>query len=177
MKQGIISTHNPRGGAEPRELNHSLTYYEAGAGYRLRFGPYAWSPYAEPYMGYMNYKLYVDNSQPESFTTQQYTGFKFGVNGAAPLSEGKYGVGGEFAMVWKPRLKESPVTSGGSSESQVVQFGILGFKRIGERLKAQVNLDFEMYASNFSGNGTRAEAANSSSQRHTTLSGGLYYMF
>jgi hypothetical protein len=80
-------------------------------------------------------------------------------------------------MVFNPSLKESPVTSGGGPKNQVVQFGVLGFKRMGERLKLQLNLDFEMYSSNFNGSGGRAEAASSSSQRYTTLSGGLYYMF
>lgn len=178
LKQGIVAVDNERPGSTPRELSQSLTYYEATAGYRLRFGPYGWSPYAEPYLGYLNYKLFSDSATPEAFMTQQYTGFKFGVTGAAPIAEnGLFGIGGDFAMVWKPSLRESPHTSGGSSENQIVQFGIFGFKKLGERLKVQANLDFEMYSSNFSGTGTRAESATSSSHRYTTLSGGLYYMF
>lgn len=178
LKQGIISVGNPRENSTPGKLSQSMSYYEAGVGYRLRFGPYAWSPYAEPYLAYLNYKLYVDSTTPEAFLTQEYTGVKFGVNGSAPIGiGGEYGVGGEFAMVWKPSVSESPVNSGDSSESQVVQFGVLGYKKMGERLKLQVHLDFEMYSSNFSGTGTRAEPATSSSHRFTTLSGGLYYMF
>lgn len=178
LKQGIVAVDNPRDGSTPSELSQSLSYYEAGLGYRLRFGPYGWSPYAEPYLGYLNYKLFTDDAQPQAFMSQQYTGFKMGVNGAAPLGAGgEYGIGGEFAMVWNPSVKESPATSGASSKSQIVQFGIMGFKKMGERLKLQVHLDFEMYSSNFSGAGSRAESATSSSHRYTTLSGGLYYMF
>jgi hypothetical protein len=178
IKQGIVSVGNPRSGSTPGDLNQSLTYYELVGGYRLRFGPYAWSPYAEPFFGFMNFKLFTDNASPEAYTTQQFSGFKFGVNGAAPLGQGgEYGIGGEFAMVWKPTLKESPVTSGDSNEAQVVQFGVLGFKKLGERLKLQGNLDFEMYSANFSGAGTRAESASSSSHRFTTISGGLYYQW
>ncbi len=178
LKQGIVGVSNPRGGSSPKDLNQSMSYYEAGIGYRLRFGPYNWSPFAEPYLGYMNYKLYTDNAAPEAFLTQQYSGFKMGVNGSAPLGPGgEYGIGGEFSMVWNPHVKESPVTSGASSKSQVVQFGVLGFKKLGERLRLQGNLDFEMYSSNFSGTGSRAEPASSSSHKYTTLSGGLYYMF
>jgi hypothetical protein len=178
LKQGIVTVDNPRSGSTPTELNQSYSYYEAGVGYRLRFGPYGWSPYAEPYLGFLSHKLFTDDANPDSFLTQQFTGFKIGVNGASPISVGgEYGVGGEFAMVLKPSLKESPATSGRSSEAQIVQFGLFGFKKLGERLKAQLNLDFEMYSATFSGDGTRDNAATSSSQRFTTLSGGLYYMF
>jgi hypothetical protein len=177
LKQGIAGIDNPRSGSQPKVLNQSFSYYEAAVGYRLRFGPHSWSPYAEPSLGYLNAKLYTDNASPEAFLTQQYSGMKLGVSGAAPIGEGDYGVGGEFSMVFNPSLKESPVTSGGGPKNQVVQFGVLGFKRMGERLKLQLNLDFEMYSSNFNGSGGRVEAASSSSQRYTTLSGGLYYMF
>jgi hypothetical protein len=34
-----------------------------------------------------------------------------------------------------------------------------------------------MYSANFSGTGTRTNSATSASQRFTTLSGGVYYMF
>jgi hypothetical protein len=80
-------------------------------------------------------------------------------------------------MVWKPKVHESPVTSGDAGDAQVVQFGVLGFKKLSERLKLQGNIDFEMYSANFSGTGTRAEAASSSSHRYTTFSGGLYYQW
>lgn len=176
MKQGIVAIDNPLPGSTPSELNQSLSYYEAGVGYRLRFGPYGWSPYAEPYLGYLSYKLFTDDTDPDTFLTQHFTGFKIGVNGAAPLGPGgEYGIGGEFAMVLNPSVKESPVTSGDSAKSQIVQFGILGFKKLGERLKMQFNLDFEMYSANFSGTG--GHTATSSSHRYTTFSGGLYYLF
>lgn len=177
LKQGIASVENPRAGSAPKTLSQSFAYYEGSVGYRLRFGPYNWSPYAEPFLGYLNSKLYSDSATPEVFLTQQYSGMKLGVHGAAPIGQGDFGVGGEFSMVFSPKLKEAPVTSGGSAKNQVVQFGILGYKKMGERLKMQLNLDFEMYSSNFSGPGGRAEAASSSSQKFTTLSGGLYYMF
>jgi hypothetical protein len=184
LKQAIVTVDNPRPGSTPKELNQSVSYYEAGIGYRLRFGPYGWSPYAEPFLGFLSHKLFTDDANTDAFLTQQFTGFKIGVNGAAPLSPGgDYGVGGEFAMVLNPSLKETPATSGGDSKAQIVQFGVFGFKKLGERLKAQVNLDFEMYSATFSGAGSRdgsdptTGTATSSSQRYTTLSGGLYYMF
>lgn len=179
LKQGIVVVNNPVPNSSPSQLNQSLSYYEAGVGYRLRFGPYGWSPYAEPYLGYLSYKLYSDDATPDAFLTSRYSGFKLGVNGAAPISAGgEYGVGGEFALVLNPHIKEDPVTSGGTAKAQIVQFGILGFKKLGERLKLQVNLDFEMYSATFTGTGGRDNGnADSASHRYTTLSGGLYYMF
>lgn len=178
LEQSIISVNNPRPGSQPAKLSQSLSAYEALVGYMIRLGPSVWSAYAEPFIGYFNYNLYTDNSTPEAFTSMDYSGLKFGIRGAAPIDpEGRYGVGGEFAIAMKPGLSEKPVTSGSSSTNNATEFGIFGYKRLSNRLKAQVNLDFEMYSSNFSGTGTRAQSATSASQRITTLSGGVYYMF
>lgn len=177
LKQGIVSLKNPRSGSSPEKLNQSMSEYEAGFGYMFRFGPYIWSPYLEPFLGYFTYKMYSDTASPEVFNTMEYNGFKFGVRGSSPIdAAGDYGVGGEFCMAWKPGLNESPYSSG-SSSNNVIEFGVFGFKKIGERLKAQAQLDFDMYSSTFSGGGNRTNPASSASQRYTTLSGGLYYMF
>jgi hypothetical protein len=179
LKQGVISISNPRAGSSPSELGQSLGYYEMSFGYRARLGPYVWSAHVEPYLGYFNYKLFVDGANPEAFTTMQYSGIKVGVRGSTPIGgeRGLYGVGGEFAMAFRPGLKETPVTTGASSENNVTQFGIFGFKKLGERLKVIGSLDFEMYSSNFSGAGTRAESGSSSSHRFVIISGGVAYMF
>ena len=53
-----------------------------------------------------------------------------------------------------------------------------GYKKLGERLRVTFGLDFELYATNFSGEGGRkAESATSSSQRYTTISAGVNYLF
>jgi hypothetical protein len=185
LRQGLLTVNNPRSGSTPKELNQTYSDYEAAVGYRLRFGPYGWSPYAEPQVGFVNHSFTTQDTSLSSYLSQKYTGFKLGVTGAAPLSpDGGYGVGGEFTMVFNGHLKEKPKTSGSDSDANIVKFGVFGFKKLGERLKAQINLDFEMYSATFSGTGTREDStgvftgsATSSSQRFTTLSGGLYYMF
>jgi hypothetical protein len=183
FKQGILSINNPRTGSQPSSLSQALSYYEAGFGYMIRLGPHVWSPNIEPFLGYFSYRLYVDDTTPRALTTTQYQGFKFGVRGSTPLGDTQtYGGGGTFSMAVNPSMHESPVTSGDSSKNAVIQFGIFGYKKLSERLKLQVDLDFEMYSSSLSGNGTRMngsthEPASSISQRFTTLSGGVYYMF
>lgn len=177
LQQAIIQVNNPRPGS-PTKINHQFSNYEAGFGYRFRFGPHVWSPHIEPFLGYFTSKLYSDSSTPQMFTTMNYSGFKFGVRGSTPLDNASlYGVGGEFALAFKMGMTETPVTSGASSTNNLTQFGIFGFKKIGERLKAQVQLDFSMYSTSFSGRGSRTESATNASQRYMTLSAGAYYMF
>lgn len=183
LKQGIIPVSNPRSNSSPEKLNQSLSYYQAGFGYMLRLGPHAWSANVEPYLGYFSYRLFIDDSTPRAFTTTQYQGFQLGVKGTTPVGDnGLYGVGGNFNMAVGPGLRESPVSSGDNAKSTVVQFGISGYKKMSERVKLQVELQFEMYSTSFTGTGGRstngvAEPASSTSQRLTTLSGGVYYMF
>lgn len=178
FKQGIIPIDNPRDGSSPNNLNQSLTQYELLFGYNFRFSPTAWGPSVELLAGYLNYRLFVDDASPEAFTTMTYSGIKAGVRGNFPIDKASlYSGGAEAFMIFQPNLSESPVTSGASSKSTINMFGVFGFKKLSENLKAMAKLDFEQYTSSFSGAGTRAENASSSSQRHTTVSGGLYYLF
>jgi hypothetical protein len=178
LRQGIIPINNPRPNSTPTTLNQAMSYYEGGLGFVIRLGPYVWSPTVQPYLSGFSYRLYVDDTSPEAFTTLQYSGMKLGVRGSTPISvDGIYGVGGEFSMAYNPTAHESPKTSGDSAKHTVIQFGLLGFKRLSPRLKIQATLDFEMYSSSFSGAGTRTDPASSISQRFTTLSGGVFYAF
>lgn len=176
LKHGIISVRNPRAGGQPSELGQSLSYYEAGLAYAIRLGPSLWSPQISPYVSYFNYRLFVDDSSPEAFTTQQYSGLKLGVKGSAPVGD-DFGAGGVFSTALSPSMQESPVPSADDSKASVVQFGVFGYKKYSERLRVQLNLDFEMYSASLSGRGQRVNAASSASQRYTTLSGGIYYLF
>lgn len=177
LMQGLASLHNPVPGSEPGKLSESIADYEGDIGYTVRFGPHVWSPSLEPFLGYFTYSMYADTATPEAFNSMTYGGFKIGARGSSPIGpNGPWGFGGEFSTAFKPSLSETPYSSGGSSNS-VVQFGVFGYKKLSERLKAQVQLDFDMYASTFTGGGTRATPADSTSQRRTTLSAGVYYMF
>jgi hypothetical protein len=178
LSQGLLQISNPRSGSSPSQLNQEMSDYEAAVGYVFRFGPHIWSAHLEPYLGYFTYQLYSDSSQPLAFTTMNYSGFKIGVRGESPIdSASQYGVGGQFAMAIRPGLHETPVSSGDSSSNNVTEFGIYGYKKLSEHIKLTLQLDFNMYSSNFSGAGDRVESASSASQRYTTLSVGMYYLF
>ncbi len=178
LRQGIIAIDNQRPGSSPSELSQSLTQYELMFGYAIRFGPHPTSAYIEPSLGYMNSKLFVDDSSPQAFTTMEYAGFKLGLKGAFPITpNGDWVAGGELFMLINPGLNESPNSSGASSDNSINQFGVFGAKKLGERLRLQGHLDFELYSTSFKGTGTRAESATSASQRFTTLSFGIAYLF
>src|SRR5690606_33092551 len=99
VKQGLISVSNPRSGASPSDLSQSLTAYEMLFGYRFRFGPSGPASFVEPYLGYFKHKLFTDNSQPEAFTTMEYSGLKFGVMGEFPITDDNiWSMGGRVSM-------------------------------------------------------------------------------
>lgn len=178
MQQGLAQVNNPDPSSKPGVLNQSISAYEASFGYMFRFGPHVWSPNVEPFLGYFSWRLYTDASAPPTFTTVEYSGLRLGVRGSTPVGAGgNWGAGGEFSFALKPGLRESPYSSGDTASPSVVEFGVLAYKKIGERLKAQMNLDFAMYSANFTGNGGGGSPASSASQRLTTLSAGVNYMF
>lgn len=178
FKQGIIPVDNPRAGSSPNRLNQSLTRYELLFGYSYRFGENVWGPSVEALLGYMSYRLFVDDSTPTAYTTMNYTGFKAGISGYFPISADKrWAAGAEAFLVLKNSLKERPVSSGASADNTINMFGIFGHYKLRENLKAIGKLEFEQYATNFSGTGSRGETVTTSSQRLTTLSAGIAYLF
>jgi len=177
LKQEIVTVSNPRPGSTSAKLNQQYSDYEAGVGYMIRFGPHVWSPQLEPFLSYFTERLYTDATTPKSFTTTNYSGFKLGVKGSSPIGVDGYGAGGEFGFAFRPSLNESPYSSGDSSTANVFQMGIYGYKQLGQRMKVRVQLDYDMYSATFSGSGSGGEPASSCSQKFTTLSAGVDYMF
>jgi hypothetical protein len=180
FKQGIIPIKNPRAGAGPPDLNQSLTQYELLFGYNFRFAATVWGPSLEALIGYFNYRLYIDDSTPPAYTTMTYNGLKFGAKGFFPVTDdGKWGAGAEMFMVFNPKMSETPVTSGATAKNSINMFGLFGTYKLTENTKILGKLDLEQYTTSFTGFGSRSatERATSSSQRHTTFSAGLYYLF
>lgn len=178
LRQALIPIKNPRSGASPGELNQQLTSYQFMIGYDFRLSPSLWGANVELLFGYQNYRLYVDSSTPQAYTTMTFTGFKFGISGQIPVTNDQvWAAGAELFMVLMPHLSETPVSSGDSNTPAINTFGLFGSRRIRDDLKLIGKLEFEQYSASFSGAGTRTEPATSSSQRHTTLSGGIAYLF
>lgn len=178
IKQGIISIDNP-GGSTPGELSQSLSKYDFMFGYFIRMGGGGiWDPWVELLAGYSSYRLFVDDSNPRTFTTKEYSGFKFGIKGQFPISKSpKWSAGAKAFIFWSPNLNETPVTSGSSSENSINEFGVFGGYKIKSNIQIFGGLDFELYSSSFSGNGSRAPDASSASHRHMVLNGGVNFFF
>ncbi|MCB0408334.1 MAG: hypothetical protein KDD34_09030 [Bdellovibrionales bacterium] len=178
ISQGIISIDNASG-STPSELSQSLSRYEFMFGYYIRMGQGSiWDPWVEILGGYSNYRLFVDDSSPRTFTTMEYSGFRFGLRGQFPISHNpRWSAGAKVFITWRPGLNESPVTSGSSNDNSINEFGIFGGYRMRSDIQVFGGLDFSLYSSSFSGNGTRNPDASSSSQRHTVLNGGVNFFF
>ncbi len=177
IKQGLVMVSNPRSGSTPTDLSQTFTAYELLAGYRFRFGPAGPSSFAEPFFGYYKHEFFADSTQPETFNTMKYSGFKVGVMGEFPITKDeKWRGGGKASFAVTSSLSESPVTSG-SASNNVIQFQFYGSKALSARLRALASIDFEQFSSSFSGSGTRSDAATSSSLRYTSLTGGVSYSF
>lgn len=178
ITQGILSASNPRGGSSPATLNHAMSKYSMALGYNFLIRDEFFGPKFQLKAGINYYRMFVDDSTPESFTTVNYNGYLLGLGLYFPLSDFKeWAVGGEFIMTLLSKLSESPVTSGSSSSNTINEFNLFVERQIAVNLKARLILDFALYSSNISGTGTRAESATTLSQRHTSLGAGLNYQF
>ncbi len=178
LKQAVIPIGNPKTGSSPSSLNQSLSYYEFLFGYNWRLGGGLWGPHVEALVGYSTYRLYVDDSSPRAFTTLEYAGIKFGLDGSFPVTnDGLWHAGAKLFLFWNPKMTETPVTSGYKATGSINQFSFYGFYKFRENIKLIGSLDIELYSSSFSGTGTSTDPATSVSQKHTTLTGGIQYMF
>ncbi len=178
--QGVLSTGNPRAGSSPGTLNDSLTYYSMTVGYNFLLRNDFFGPKIRLDFGGMSYRMFVDSSQPESFTTVNYSGILIGVTGILPIDErGKLMMGATFNLVLLPNLTEQPEASGGGATNNINNFSVFVEKKLRENIKLIGSLDFLLVSTSFSGPGSRAngEYATSMSQRLTTANVGVAYLF
>jgi hypothetical protein len=170
LRQGMLSSENPKAGGKPSDLSHSLSSYDFLMGYNLRLGPTLSAAKVEFLGGFSNYRLYVDKSVPQGLVTRTYSGPKFGLTGSYPIADkSAFSAGANLFFILSPKMSEDPATSG-DSQNDVKQFGVFLDQQFKVNLKARYALDFELYASDFS-------AGGSASQKFTNLSAGLFYMF
>ncbi len=179
IRQGIMTLDNPRVGSTPTELNISTSKYSLHGGYSLLIRDDFFGPKIQFLFGFSQFSTSVDNSSPIAFTSMTYRGLDLGLRGSFPLDPGaEWKLGGQLFLVLTPALSEAPVSSGSSVTNTVNNFAIFATKKIGQRIEATGSLDFEYYQSSFDGTGTRVgEVAKTTSQRITTLWGGVNYLF
>lgn len=183
IRQGILSTPNPRADSAPSNLNIATNKYAVSLGYNFLIKEDFFGPKIELLVGFSQFNSSIDNSTPPAFTSTSYRGLTGGIRGVFPIDNEKiFKLGAEMDMMLFPDMKETPVTSGGSTSNTVSTFSLFGSKKIGQRLEAIGILDFEFYKTDFTGQGTRStpsgpETASTTSQRITTLYAGVNYLF
>jgi len=179
IRQGILTANNPRTSSSPSELNYMTSYYVVNGAYSFLIKDYFWGPKIQVLFGFRQTSLTADYSSPVAFTSMTYRGLDLGLRGVFPLDpEEKWRLGAQFNIVPMPSLSETPLSSGASSSNTVNVYSAFANRRIGQRMMATAKLEFEYYQSTFSGLGGRApERATTTSQRITTLYGGLSWMF
>ena len=189
LLQGIITTGNPRPSSSPGNLSHSLSRYSMEIGYNFLLRDDFFGPKVGISGGFASYRMYVDDSTPQAFTTVNYSGMLIGLSGIFPVDEKKiWYLGGKFDLFLMASLSETPTSSGGSPNSKINEFSFFGEKKIAENLRATLALEFALYNTTFSGAGTRtgpsgaggataSESASSLSHYHRVITGGVNYMF
>lgn len=178
-EQGIASTDNPLGG-DPSSLSHSLSAFALMIGYNFLLQQEYFGPKIEVSAGFSSYGASVDDSEPTGLTSMKYSGLTLGLRGNMPVTDDKkWRAGLGLNIVFKPSLKETPVTSGDESSNAVNDFNFTVSHQLKVNLLIVGDLNFRLYRATFTGAGTRdgGETASDASQKLTTLSGGIVYMF
>jgi hypothetical protein len=181
VQEGIMSFSNPLSGSSPSTLNVSLSRYAIYGGYNILLKDDFFGPKIQLLLGLDQTNLFVDSSTPLGLTTTSYSGLAVGAAADFPVNfvqeRDKYALGLSLFLHLNPGLKESPQSSGASSNNSITQFSFYGSSKLGERTRAIASLDFDFYSTTFSGPGSRTDSAYSSSQRITTLNGGVEWLF
>lgn len=176
--QAIASSDNPDSGGSPEKINHSLSNMGFFIAYNLLLKDSFFGPKIQLLGGAASYKDSVDDSTPRNFTSVTYSGPAIGIRGQMPVSrDGRWEAGIHYNFLFFTSLNESPVTSGSSSSNSVNDFKLFGNWKYTQNLLVTANLRFILTRASFDGDGTRSDDASSSSQKTTTLSGGVTYLF
>ncbi len=183
LKQGIVSFKNPKSGYTPSSLSASMGYYEFLTGYKFRLSGSIWGPQVELMAGLANYNLQIDSSSapisaganaPKGLTSTQYSGLKFGLSGSYPFdNDEEWSLGTNLFFFLNPRVSENPSASGTHPKSAINQFGFFVSRKLAMNLKAQANLEFELFKTSYAA----TSDTTSSSQKLTSLNLLLQYLF
>jgi hypothetical protein len=180
LRQGIIEYSNPASSG-PSRISVGTSYYDLMFSRVFRGGSVATGPRAEVMLGLASYQSRVDDTD-NGFTSTNYSGWKMAVGGQIPVGkQDDWILGAYLNFFLTAKLNEAPRTSGNSSDSSINQFSLNLAKRLGVNLQAIGSLDVDLYSSTFSGTGQNPNGtpvtASSLSQRHTTVAGGVAYLF
>ncbi|MBS1969175.1 MAG: hypothetical protein JSU04_02660 [Bdellovibrionales bacterium] len=177
IRQSVFSVSNPLAGSTPGKLNMSLSSYGVMGAYNFLMSEDFFGPKIQLSAGYATYNSHSDQSTPLAFTNMNYGGLVFGLLGQFPLTtEVPMDLGAQFNMFMSPSMSES-TASGDSSKSSINQFGFFGVYHLKSRFKIRGEINFEYYSSDFSGAGSGTHTSTNTTQKMTSIMGGIEYLF
>ncbi len=162
LEQGILDKHN--------QSNYQLSF-----GYNFMIQDDFFGPSILLSLGFASHGLDMDSSST-SLSSTRYTGFFFGIRGTVPVTDDKkWNLGGDLKFFLSSDLNESP-TSSGSSDNTMTKFSIIGYYQQNTKLRFVGSLNFALFSSKFDGTPQPNDSIDSS-QKFTTLNGGIEYLF
>lgn len=177
IRQSVFSVTNNLAGSTPGNLNMSLSSYSVLGAYNFLMSEDFFGPKIQLSAGYATYDSHSDQSTPIAFTNMNYGGLVFGLLGQFPLgNELPMDLGAQFNMFMSPSMSES-TSSGDSSKSSINQFGFFGIYHLKSKFKIRGEINFEYYSSDFSGAGAGTHTSTNTTQKMTSLMGGIEYLF
>lgn len=179
LNQGSAQVKNPLPDSTPTNLNFSLQGIKAAIGYDFTLSQSLYGPRLQGLIGYSQFNSKATESSPTSFTSTSYSGFCFGAVGYFPWDEeeSKWGYGVELWYHLLPSVSETPVTSGSSSSTQIIELSGSTLYRWRPNLYFIGKLSMDSLSSSFSGTGTRSLAATASDLSWVRLNAGIEYLF
>ncbi len=174
--QGIGQSTNPSG--SPSEISNSLSQYRLSFGYNFILKNEFFGPKITFDLGFNSYRMFVDTTSNQGFTTLEYQSVPFGIGGYVPVNpSGTWAIGGKAYFHMFPRLRESPFSSANSNDNSINHFLFYAENKISERLRLNIGLEFLLLSTTFSGQGDRVTPASNSSHRFTLLNTSIDYLF
>lgn len=177
FRQSAFSVDNSMSGSSPAKINMSLGKYNIGVGYNVLLDNSFFGPKLQLSLGMSQFSALADETSPLFLTKMNYGGIYFGFKGGFPLGpEMPLDLGFQFKYFLTNTLNEGK-SSGGSSGVKSTEFGFFTSYRTKSNYNLIGQLNFEYYASSFSGSGDRTDPASSISHKITSLLGGVEYFF
>ena len=175
IAQGIGSSQNPTG--SPSEISNSLSQYRFTFGYNFLLKNEFFGPKLSMEAGFNDYRMFIDGSSSNGFTSLQYRTFVVAVGGLVPvMPDHSWSVGGKVHFHFFSSLKETPVSSGTPNNS-INQFSLFAENKLSERLRFNFGLELHLFSTSFSGGGNRTTPASNLSHRFIMATTGIDYLF
>lgn len=177
VKQSIFQISNTLQNSDPSKVDMSVSEYSMAVGYNFLLLEDFFGPKIQVFGGYDSHSYNAGSTSPTAFTKMSYSALHLKFAGSFEVSETfPMQLGAYFKFFLSPRLSESPVSSG-SSSNKLNSFGFFGTYRMTQNYSLRGELNFDYFTSDFSGTGSRSPEASSTNSKFNVLAFGIEYLF